>query len=331
MQVESLGQSASMRLALEARWKNQIRAVLSMKGSETKAPEVYLGVGRENLKGLSLYVAADPRPDCVQGEAGITHAFEYGTVGLFSSIIGRDKLPNATAWAAVRPVPAIAFGTNVKLTPTSPSYEIDADFALNIRDPDALIYDRPAYEISFKALSFGKTFLLSYFQHFVTRRRIYNPTEEAHVTHITNYIDVGAEVAVEKEKLEFAVGGSWQINKNNMTKARLSHNSVQSSWVFKSWANPSFIAAVNAGYHFKKMSPQYGLSVICEASLGEPEFERAGANYEQVQVVRYSAEEAPPLVSKYDMVNDLSPVLKSDLPAVRESAPQRIVLPTGKL
>jgi hypothetical protein len=330
MRVERFGESAAMRLALEARWRNQLRALLSIKGSETKAPEVYLGFGRENLKGLSFYATVDPRPDCVQGEAGITQAFQYGTVGLFSSFVGRDKLPLVTAWAAMRPMPAIAVGANVKLNPTPEGFDPDVDFALNIRDPDAIIYDRPSYEISLKALSKGKTFLLSYFQHFVTRRRIYNPTEEKHVTHITNYIDVGAEVAVEKEKLEFAVGGSWQLNKNNLLKARLSHDAIQSSYVFKTWANPSFIAAFNAGYSFKKNAPQYGLSIICEASLGDAEFERAGANYEQVQVVRYGAEQAPPEFSKYDMVNDRAPVLREHLP-VRTEIPQTVVMPNSTL
>lgn len=226
-------------------------------------------------------------------------------------------MPVLAAWAAVKPTPAMSFGANLRALPTAEGRFVpDADFAINIKDPDALIYDRPAYEISLKTLSLGKSFSLAYFQHFVIRRKIYNPMEQSHVTHITNYIDVGAEVTVEKDKMLFGIGSSWQLNKNNLVKARLNKDSLQASYVLKTWANPSFTLALNTGYNFAKNLPQYGLGFTCEASLGQAEFDRAGADYEEVHVVRYGAEAAPD-VNRYDMINDDSPLLKSDDPALR--------------
>jgi hypothetical protein len=298
-------------LGLEARWKNQMRAIISMQGSETQAPQVYIGIGRENVKATSFFASCDPRPASAQADLGITHAFEYGTLGVAASFLGKNKPPKMTAWTALRPVPEISLGAHFKMDPSEHGggFIADADFAINIRDAEALIYDRPAYEITFVAKNRGESFHLSYFQHFVTRRLIRNPIEEKHITHITNYIDVGAEVAVEREKLKFALGGSWQVNKNNLFKARLTQDNIQGSYVFKTWANPAIIVAANSGINFKTGKPQYGISITCEAALGQPEFERAGANYEELQVVKYGAEEAPK-VNRYDMINDDAPVAK---------------------
>jgi len=330
IEVGQLGKNAGMMLALESRWKNQMRAVLRMRGSESKAPEVYIGVGREDLKGTSFFVSVDPRPESVQGDFGLTQSFQYGTVGFSASILGREQLPMLAAWTALKPVPAISLGSNFKLAPSpTGGYIPDYDLAINIRDVDALIYDRPAYDITFKSLSKGKTFGLSYFQHFVIRRKIYNPIEEKHITHITNYIDVGAEINVEQEKMEFGVGGSWQINKNNLFKARLSQDIVQATAIFKTWANPSFIFYLNGGYNFRSRTQQIGVGLTCEASLGQAEFERAGVNYEEVQVVRYGAEAAPE-VHRWDMINDESPVSKH-VPVAPLRVPQTVVVPPTSL
>lgn len=310
IQPAEISRTAGGFLGLEARWKNQIRAILSMEGSETTVPKVYVGLGRENLKGTSFFASCDPRPDTAQAEFGVTQAFGYGTLGAHASFLGRNGRPKLSAWTALRPLPEIAIGANLKLDPTRDGdYEGDADFAINIRDADALIYDRPAYEITFVAKNRGSSFLLSYFQHFVMRRLVRNPLEESHVTHITNYVDVGAEVAVEKEKMKFGIAGSWQINKNNLVKARLSQDNLQGAYILKTWANPAFVFAANLGLNFHTGKPQYGLSITCEAALGQPEFERAGVNYEEVQVVKYGAEVAPE-VNRYDVLNDDSPVLK---------------------
>lgn len=299
-----------MMLALEARFSNQFRAMVSMKGSETSQPVVYVGVGRENIKGASFYGSMDPRPETFQGELGFTQAFQYGTVGLSANWVGRDQKPQISAWTAVKPVPAIAIGANFKLEPTKEGpYARTVDLAVNIRDPDATIYDRPAFEIAFKSLDMGKTFSLSYFQHFVIRRKIYNVMEAKNVTHITNYVDMGAEISIEKDKMNFGVGGSWQMNKNNLIKAQLAKERIQASYIFKTWGNPAFVFAFNGGFNFKHMTPQFGLAVTCEASLGQADFDRAAANYEQVELVRYGAEAAP-TVNRYDMMNDDAPILK---------------------
>jgi hypothetical protein len=310
IQPAEISKTAGGLLGLEARWKNKMRAVIQMHGSETKAPTVYLAVGRENLKGTSFFASCDPRPNTAQADLGATHAFEYGTLGVAASILGRDRLPRVTAWTALRPLPEVSIGAHFKFDPRDDNsgYVNDADFAINIRDADALIYDRPAYEITFLAKNRGESFHLSYFQHFVTRRLVRNPIEADHVTHITNYVDAGAEVSVQQERMKFAIGGSWQINKNNLIKGRLSQDNVQASYIIKTWANPAIVLGLNGGLNFKTGKPQYGFSLTCEAALGQPEFERAGSNYEEVQVVRYGAEAAPE-VNRYDLINDDSPVL----------------------
>lgn len=310
-------------MGLEARWRNSMRAIIQMNGSETKAPNVYLGVGRENLRGTSFFASCDPRPASLQGELGATQAFEFGTLGASAKLPAAGRLPSVTAWTALKPVPEVSLGANFKFDPRDDrrGYEVDADFAVTIRDADALIFDRPAYEILFLAKNRGESFHLSYFQHFVTRRLIRNPLEEKHVTHITNYVDVGAEVAVKDERMKFAIAGSWQMNKNNLLKMRLSQDNVQASYIFKTWANPAIVLGTNVGINFKTGKPQVGLSLTCEAAIGQAEFERAGANYEEVHVVRYGAEIAPE-VNRYDLINDDAPVLKHLPP------PTTIVSPT---
>lgn len=308
-------------LALEARWKNQIRAMVSMEGSDSKQPKVYFGLGRENLKGTSFFASFDPRRTLARCDFGLTQATQYGTLGLSATIDGHKDLPSLGAWAAVRPLPEISIGANIKMEPSASGYVPEADFALNIRDPHAVIYDRPAYEIALIAKNRGASYHLSYFQHFVTRRRIQNPMEEDHVTHITNYIDVGAEVAVEAESMSFGIGTSWQINKNNLVKGRLNQNGAQASYIFKTWANPSFIVALTTGLNFQTGRPMHGIAVTCEAALGQPEFDRAGINYEEVQVVRYGAELAPEMVNRYDMINDDAPVLKHFPPQMKVIVP----------
>lgn len=316
-----LKKSAMGMLALEARWRNQIRAMVVMEGSETRAPKVYFGLGRENIKGTSFFASFDPRPENAQCDFGLTQAFAYGTLGLSSTVTNKTDLPKIGGWASIRPMPEISLGANIKLDPTPDrGYVADTDFAINVRDSEALIYDRPAYEITFVAKNRGQSYHLSYFQHFVTRRAIRNPLEDHNVTHITNYIDVGAEVSIEQEKMKFGLGGSWQVNKNNLLKGRLSQDNVQASYIFKSWANPAVVLALNSGINFRTGKPMYGLAITCEAALGQPEFERAGANYEEVQVVRYGAEVAPE-VNRYDMVNDDSPVLKHYPPQVNVVVP----------
>ena len=308
-------------LALEARWRNQIRAMVSMEGSENKQPSVYFGLGRENLKGTSFFASFDPRRQVARCDFGLTHATQYGTLGVSASVNGQQDLPRLGAWAAVRPLPEVSLGANIKMEPSSQGYTAEADFAINVRDPDAIIYDRPSYEITLIAKNRGASYHLSYFQHFVTRRRIHNPMEEDHVTHITNYVDVGAEVAVEADSMKFGIGGSWQLNKNNLIKGRLSQNGAQMSYIVKTWANPSFIMALTSGLNFQTGKPMYGISFTCEAALGQPEFDRAGANYEEVQVVRYGAELAPEVVNRYDMINDDAPVLKHFPPQVNVVRP----------
>lgn len=317
-----LKKSAIGMLALEARWKNQVRAMVSMEGSDNAQPKVYFGIGRENLKGTSFFASFDPRRTIARCDFGLTHAHPLGTLGASASINSRQDLPKLGAWAAVRPIPEISLGANFHMDPTPEGqYIADADFAVNIRDPNAVIYDRPAYEITLVAKNRGAAYHLSYFQHFVTRRQIRNPIEDKHVTHITNYVDVGSEVIVEQDSLKFAIGSSWQLNKNNLIKARLSQNGAQVGYVFKTWANPSFVLSLNSGLNFKTGRPMYGIGVTCEAAIGQPEFERAGVNYEEVQIVRYGAEPAPEMVNRYDMINDDAPVFKPFPPQVRVVPP----------
>ena len=291
-------------MALEARWKEHIRAMVNMSGTDSSRPVVYFGLGREDIKGTSFYASIDPRRGVARCDFGATQATSYGTLGFSGSVVEKVVRPRLGAWVAVRPIAELSIGANFNLEPSDRGYTTNTDVAVNLRDSSATIQDRPAYEMTLIAKNNASSLLLSYFQHFVTRREIMNPAEEDHITHITNYIDVGAEVEVDAKSMKFGIGGSWQLNKNNLIKGRLSHNSAQASYVFKSWAHPSLTVALTTGRNFHTSKPIYGLSITSEASLGQAEFDRASEDYEDVHVVRYGAESAPKTYKRYAWMSD---------------------------
>jgi len=112
----------------------------------------------------------------------------------------------------------------------------------------------------------GKEFSISYFQHFVVRRNVYNPFEAKNVKQIVNYIDIGTQIKVNAEgHPEIAVAGSWQINKNHMLKGKVDNKRLSLAYIFKSWFHPSVSVAVSGKYDYAKMKPDLGVVINLES------------------------------------------------------------------
>jgi hypothetical protein len=127
-----------------------------------------------------------------------------------------------------------------------------------------------------------------------------NPLEAGDVIGISNAIDLGLHIAVPFASPGGAGGtggagdggggaataveadggagvtlaASWQVNKNVMAKARLSHASLAAALAMKSWLNPSLAAAAAVEWRFGEKSPRFGLHVSVE-NTGALRFERA--------------------------------------------------------
>lgn len=173
----------------------------------------------------------------------------------------QDKI---TGWVSAE-APAVMFGARASLQPAKATVE-NVDLAVAIFDPTSAHMDKPSFEIAAIANDLGKSFSLSYFQHFVLRRKIYNPLEEAHVTHIVNYVDVGTKVSVVRGAgARMGVAASWQLNKNHMFKAKVDNHRASLAWVFKNWTYPSFALSTCGKYDFKTGQPSVGATLSIQS------------------------------------------------------------------
>ncbi|KAJ3684979.1 hypothetical protein LUZ61_014143 [Rhynchospora tenuis] len=127
----------------------------------------------------------------------------------------------------------------------------------------------------------------SFYQHIVVQRRVNNPFESDQVVGITNYIDVGLELAtrVDKEPLDeranksmFQLAASWQANKNFLIKGKLGAAKSSLSLAFKSWWKPSFTFSVTATNDHTTKSTSFGFGLRIE-DLRQPSYQRADPNY----------------------------------------------------
>ncbi|KAF3340031.1 hypothetical protein FCM35_KLT15802 [Carex littledalei] len=129
--------------------------------------------------------------------------------------------------------------------------------------------------------------IASFYQHIVVQRRVKNPFEVDQVVGITNYIDVGLELAtrVDKASLDestnrsmFQLAASWQANKNFLIKGKLGAAKSSLSVALKSWWRPSFTFSVTATTDHVTRSTSFGFGFRIE-DLRQPSYQRADPNY----------------------------------------------------
>ncbi|XP_047045008.1 uncharacterized protein LOC124649405 [Lolium rigidum] len=136
-------------------------------------------------------------------------------------------------------------------------------------------------------LARNKQLIASFYQHLVVQRRVKNPFEDDQVVGITNYIDLGLELAggIDKDKPTesannnlFQLAASWQANKNFMLKGKLGPSKSSVALAFKSWWRPSFTLSVTAVNDHRKGTTSYGFGIRVE-DLRKASYEKADANY----------------------------------------------------
>lgn len=129
--------------------------------------------------------------------------------------------------------------------------------------------------------------IASFYRHMVVQRRVKNPFEDGQVVGITNYIDLGLELATTTDKSKpadsanssmFQLAASWQANKNFLLKGKLGPSKSSIALAFKSWWRPSFTFSVTAVNDHSKGATSYGFGIHVE-DLRKASYERADPNY----------------------------------------------------
>ncbi|KAJ3695307.1 hypothetical protein LUZ60_000684 [Juncus effusus] len=139
------------------------------------------------------------------------------------------------------------------------------------------------------ALEFAQNsqLIASFYQHIVVQRRVNNPFETDQVVGITNYIDLGFELATRVDKIGstesinpsvFQLAASWQANKNFLLKGKLGSAKSSISLALKSWWKPSFTFSVTATNDHAKRTTSFGFGLRVE-DLRQPSYQRADPNY----------------------------------------------------
>eukprot|EP00898_Chlorokybus_atmophyticus_P008722 jgi/Chlat1/8851/Chrsp91S08180 len=135
----------------------------------------------------------------------------------------------------------------------------------------------PAFDIGLE-LQNNKRLIASYFHHLVLTRAVKNPFEETGVVGITNYVDIGFEIAQNVQSDEpdpsVALAGSWQANKNLLVKAKVATSGIGAVVAFKSWWQPSFTFALSAGYDVVKASKGFFGLMLRVENFGGIRYER---------------------------------------------------------
>ncbi len=131
---------------------------------------------------------------------------------------------------------------------------------------------------------------LSYLHHLALQRRVYNPLEHGDVVAITNYLDLGLQMAIPLDATPTTPPSSegflrmalaWQVNKNAMVKARLGTDVLNMGVAVKSWSNPALTVAASVGWDIARKTPVVGLQVHTD-NIGALRYERAPPGMKQV-------------------------------------------------
>lgn len=155
----------------------------------------------------------------------------------------------------------------------------DVACTLTYHSPSSVVGASPGYETAVKISELGKHINLSYFQHIVTRRKIYNPIEEHNVTQIVNYVDLGMEVDLNKDPItgkpitKLDAGAAWQLNKNLLLKGKVGSSGIHGALKFKTWGIPKLCGSVSAGVGWNGKI-KYGLQLSVEDLALVPVYEK---------------------------------------------------------
>lgn len=135
-----------------------------------------------------------------------------------------------------------------------------------------------------------KQLCLSYLHHLALQRRVYNPLERGDVVAITNYLDMGLQMAIPLDATAetppssegfLRMAAAWQVNKNLMVKARLGTDALTMGVAVKSWSNPALTVAASVGWNVASRAPVVGLQVHTD-NIGALRYERAPPGMRQV-------------------------------------------------
>lgn len=128
--------------------------------------------------------------------------------------------------------------------------------------------------------------IVSFLYHMAIMRSIRNPLESDSTVAITNYLDVGLQVATDVPSSAngdsppaasaASLAVAWQVNKNWLAKAKVASDSMAAAVAFKSWWHPSWVVSATASWMFATRSPKFGISFGCE-NHGNIRYERSQA------------------------------------------------------
>lgn len=209
---------------------------------------------------------------------GARYTSKSSTVGLKINSLGADTV---SAWA-VKAFGPVTFGAEAEFRKDANTVWInDSVIGLSFATipPESL---RPGFLVALEARKNLSEFSIGYHHHMVVNRNVKNPFEDEQVKYITNYIDFGLEMVHKTTKDEapsVTFGGSWQINKNCLVKAKITNlANLQTVVAFKSWWNPSFTFAITSEFGEGKGKGHFGLYVGTE-NFGMVEYERTTAKF----------------------------------------------------
>ncbi|XP_049848471.1 uncharacterized protein LOC126315274 [Schistocerca gregaria] len=295
-------------LSFESNFNRNIRAFCRFFGDTGNHAVYDINIGKEDLCGKNWQAGAS------LNMAGIGTSLAYLSysqylnklaLGFQGSIVLEADRPFLTSvWAIYRPLLPVSLGVKLSMSGIHRN-SIKPSFFLNMRYPHRssaeYVHRIPHYEINVQLIDGFSSFAFSCYQNFVIRRKVYNILEAYNITHITNYIAIGAEIALSNNCLDFGAAASWQLNKNHLFKAKVTQQLAQFCWVLKSWSNPRVIFSTTTGYCFLHNVPKVGFGLIVEAASGQADFEGASPNYEDMDLVIYQGEEAPEVTKKYEL------------------------------
>lgn len=127
---------------------------------------------------------------------------------------------------------------------------------------------------------------LSYLHHLALQRKVYNPLERGDVVAITNYLDMGLQMAIPLDASTtdggfMRMAAAWQVNKNVLVKAKLGTDAVSLGLALKSWTVPALTVSASAGWDVMQRKPMLGLHVHTD-NMGTLRYERAPPGMRQV-------------------------------------------------
>jgi hypothetical protein len=180
------------------------------------------------------------------------------------------------AWFMSTPVPGLSLGLQASLFAREAMREAKGGMRIDWSgtgsaaagvvpvDVDAAMSFKmnPLYEASLMYRGAVQEIVFGFVNHQTFRRKVYNPTEEANVKGIFNYVDLGLEVRqrLDGSPSEMALAGSWQINRRVLARAKISNEGAAAALTVKSWTSPDFTGTLAYGVGPRGPFASVGLS-----------------------------------------------------------------------